>query len=284
MRWPFTKWLRGAPAGDDPPPGASEPAGSAVAREPVPGTLAVARPAAWREVPPLQRAVGAAPLTAPSAAFARDLAGRRTPDPMLMPLGHDLAADGPAGLVSGIAVPLVQRAPHRSDGRPVPALPAPVAFERGRQTARHSVTSSAAWPPNEGVEGATAGAALEEPAVETIAGSAVDGSTAEVPILVPRTLPVAQPATATPALSATRVADATAPAPVLAVARAVTAGAPSGSREPLSGSVPVAAAGPASGSAPGETVAAPSPAPGGAGAPAGVGLSRRTGGASPSAP
>ncbi len=276
MRWPFTKWLRGAPAGDDPSPGASEPAGSAVAPEPVPGPLAMARPTAWREAPPLQRAVGAAPLTAPSAAFARDLAGRRTPDPMLVPLGHDLAADGPAGLVSGIAVPLVQRAPSSSDGRPVPALPAPVAFERGRQTARRSVTPAAAWPPSDGVESATTAAAPEETAAEAIAGPAAGGSTPELPILVPRTLPVAQPATATPALAATRVADATAPAPVLAVARAVAAGAPSGSRGPLSGATSVAAAGPASGPAPGESVAATPPASAGADDPVRPAMSRRT--------
>ncbi len=145
MRWPFANWLRGAPAGTTRRPVRASAAGSAVAPEPVPGPRVVARPAAWREVPPLQRAVGAAPLTAPSVAFARDLAGRRTPDPMLVPLGHDLAADGPAGLVSGIAVPLVQRAPLRlRSAGPSPRYPAPVAFGRGRQTARRSVTSAAA--------------------------------------------------------------------------------------------------------------------------------------------
>ena len=110
MRWPFANWLRGAPGRDDPTPGASMAARSAADPEPGAGPGSVSRPAAWRDLPPLQRAVGAAPLTAPSAVFARDLASRRTPDPMLAPLGHDVTADGPAGLVSGIAVPLVQRA------------------------------------------------------------------------------------------------------------------------------------------------------------------------------
>ena len=285
MRWPFANWLRGAPGGDDTSPGASAAAGSAAAPDPGPGPRAALRQAAWRDVPPLRRAVGAAPLTAPSTAFARDLAGRRAPDPMIGPLGHDLTADGPAGLVSGIAVPLVQRAPSGSGGRPVPALPAPAAFERGRPTARRTVTSVAAWPPSDDVEGTTAGAERRETAEEAIAGLPAGAPAADVPILVSRTLPVAWPAMSTPALSATRVADATAPAPVLAVARAVAPGAPFGSAEPLpaASSVSAAAVGPtpgaASGSAP-ETAAGVPPAPAGPDDPARPVVSRRTLGAS----
>ncbi|MDR3545804.1 MAG: hypothetical protein P4L30_08590, partial [Candidatus Limnocylindrales bacterium] len=114
MRWPFRSWLRGtAGLEDDSPgapgtsmPGTSTPEADTDAGAPPAGE---ARPAAWRELAPVQRAVGETPVTAPSTAFARGLAGRRVPEPMLAPLAHDMTADGPAGLVSGIAVPLVQR-------------------------------------------------------------------------------------------------------------------------------------------------------------------------------
>ena len=283
MRWPFANWLRGAPGGDDPSPSANIGAGSAGTPDPGPSPRAAARPAAWRDAPPLQRAVGEAPLTAPSAAFVRDLAGRRTPEPMLVPLGHDLTADGPAGMVSGIAVPLVQRAPLGSDGRPVPAMPPPAAAGRGRPTARRAVASVATMPPGQGLESATAEAVLEETAADDIAGSVAGGPTAEVPLLLPRILPVAQTATSTPALAATRVADETAPAPMLAVARTVASGAPpvapgatGGSGEALVEGSSVTATGPAPGSAPGESVAATPPAPAGPDDPARPVVSRRT--------
>jgi hypothetical protein len=265
VRWPFANWLRGAPGGDYPSPSANLGAGSAGTPDPGPSPRAAARPAAWRDAPPLQRAVGEAPLTAPSAAFSRDLAGRRTLEPMLAPLGHDLTADGPAGMVSGIAVPLVQRAPLGSDGRPVPALPPSAAPGPGRPTARRAVASVATMPQGQGLESATAGAVLEETAADDIAGSVADGPPAEVPLLLRRILPVAQTATSTPALAATRVADETAPAPMLAVARAVARtvapGATGGSREALVEGPSVTATDPAPGSAPGESVAATPPAP-----------------------
>ena len=276
MRWPFANWLRGAPGGDDPSPSANIGAGSAGTRDPGPSPRAAARPAAWRDAPPLQRAVGEAPLTAPSAAFARDLAGRRTPEPMLAPLGHDLTADGPAGMVSGIAVPLVQRAPLGSDGRPVPALPPSAAPGRGRPTARRAVASVATMPPGQGLESATAEAVLEETAADDIAGSVAGGPTAEVPLLLPRILPVAQTATSTPALAATRVADETAPTPMLAVARTVEPGATGGSGEALSKGPSVTATDPAPGSAPGDSVAATPPAPAGPDDPARPVGSKRT--------
>lgn len=240
MRWPFTNWLRGGPGRDDPSPGAGEAAPNAPAPDntatPDPGPRAEARPAAWRDLPPVQRAVGAAPLTAPSAAFARDLAGRRAPDPMLGPLGHDVTAGGPAGLVGGITVPLVQRTLAGPDARPA-ALPTPAAPGLGRPMAQRLVTSVVALPPRGAGEDAAGGAgehvagaaATESPTAgstaEAPAAPAAAERPADVPGLALRTLPVARLATGSPAIAATRVADATAPAPVLALARAVVPGA-----------------------------------------------------------
>ncbi len=276
MRWPFANWLRGAPGGDDPSPSASVGAGSVGAPAPGQNPRAAARPAAWRDAPPLQRAVGEAPLTAPSTAFARDLAGRRTPERMLAPLGHDVTADGPAGTVSGIAVPLVQRAPLGSGGRPVPALPPPAAPGRGRPTPRRAVTSVATMPAGHATERATDAAVLQEAAADDIAGSMPGGPAADVPLLVLRTLPVAQPPTSTPALAATRVADETAPAPMRAVARAVAPGALSRSEGAPSAPPSTAAPDAASGSTPGESVSATPPAAAGPDDPARPVVSRRT--------
>ena len=117
MRWPLSLLFRGdrdAPVatGDA---GAAEPGAPGAASSPAGPAGAPARPAAWSSLPPVQRAIGEMALTAPTAAFVRDLAVRRSPEPILRPLAHDLAADGPAGLVSGIATPLA--APLRAGRR-----------------------------------------------------------------------------------------------------------------------------------------------------------------------
>ena len=140
MRWPFSNWRRSAAGGDDSPPG--EHAGGAIAPDPAAASAdAGPRPAAWRELAPIQRAVTAAPLTAPSVEFARDLAGRRQPDPMISPLGHAITTGGPVGLVSGIATPLVQRAIGDGGIRRTGALPAPASPDRGRGMVRRTTTS-----------------------------------------------------------------------------------------------------------------------------------------------
>ena len=155
MRWPFTSWLRGtAGLEDDSPgapgtsmPGTSTPEADTDADAPPAGE---ARPAAWRELAPVQRAVGETPVTAPSTAFARGLAGRRVPEPMLAPLAHDMTADGPAGLVSGIAVPLVQRQASGADPRPTSAMPAAAAADRARSRPRGTLTTVARLPMADG--------------------------------------------------------------------------------------------------------------------------------------
>lgn len=233
MRWPFMNWLRGAPGRDDPAPGASEavppPASPPAAPDQGPGPRVATRPAAWRDLPPVQRATGAPPLTAPSAAFVRDLAGRHSPDPMLAPLGHDVTVDGPAGLVSGIAVPLVQRTRPGSDAAAAPALPAHAAPGRSRSTAQRTVTSVASAPPGGGA-GNRPGDAGDLPVAEADT-AARPGPTASEPIpdlpgLALRALPVARLATATTGIAATRVADATAPGPAQARARVVAPAPP----------------------------------------------------------
>src|ERR1700690_2372825 len=149
-------------------PGTSTPEADTDADAPPAGE---ARPAAWRELAPVQRAVGETPVTAPSTAFARGLAGRRgpepmlaplapacrragpgrgVPEPMLAPLAHDMTADGPAGLVSGIAVPLVQRQASGADPRPTSAMPAAAAADRARSRPRGTLTTVARLPMADG--------------------------------------------------------------------------------------------------------------------------------------
>ena len=224
MRWPFMNWLRGAPGGDDPAPGAPE-AAPAEASDFRPGARVEARPAAWRELPPVQRTVGDVPLTAPSTAFARDLASRRAPDPILRPLGHDVTADGPGGLVSGIAVPLVQRAPSGSEPQVTQPLPKPMVPGRGRPTTQRAATTVATLP-GRGVPGTGPGSSVDAPRPEDAGHDMpVDAAPGEPAGAAPgpalRVLPVARLATEASGIAATRVADATAPLPIQALARVV---------------------------------------------------------------
>ena len=63
----------------------------------------VGRPA-WRDLPPLQRAVDDPPLIAPARPFRQRLAGAQPPAPVLArSLGHQRSRQAPAGSVRGIA-------------------------------------------------------------------------------------------------------------------------------------------------------------------------------------
>ena len=267
MRWPFMNWLRGAPGRDDPAPGAPEgapaaPAGGLSAQpDPGPGPRAESRPAAWRDLAPVQRTVGAAPLTAPSAAFARDLASRRAPDPILVPLGHDVTSDGPAGLVSGITVPLVQRAPSGSDPRVAPPMPSATAPRRGRPSVQRGVTTVATLP-RRGAADPALGAGPDVPGLEDAgaeaaeaASSGISASDAPGPGL--RALPVARLAAETPAIAATRVADASAPLPVLALARVIASESPPERDAATSTPVPTTAVAPGDATAGGQAAGEP---------------------------
>ncbi len=55
---------------------------------------------AWAALPPIQRAVGAAPLVASSAAFLEGVPGVQPLPPIVEPLGHDVTQVAPAGLVA----------------------------------------------------------------------------------------------------------------------------------------------------------------------------------------
>ncbi len=214
MRWPFSLLFRGdrdAPAaagglsGDAGTPGAGpRPSGA-------PGVPS--RPAAWRSLPPVQRATGGMALTAPAATFVRELATRRPPDLALRPLAHDVAADGPSGLVSGIATPLTAPRPSSAavTGRAT-ELPANRAVQR-----RATVTSVAA-PPARGsvVEADHEPAAPSAPQGD--AGSHPPGGAG--PLAPPRALPLVSPGAASAAFAATRVAPSSAPEPVRAHAPA----------------------------------------------------------------
>lgn len=71
------------------------------------GPGASARPArpAWRDAPPIPRTVKAAPLTAPTVPFSHELSGHQAPPLALEVLGHELRADGPAGIVGNLVTP-----------------------------------------------------------------------------------------------------------------------------------------------------------------------------------
>src|SRR5262245_45552203 len=72
------------------------------------GTGSVARApsrparAAWRDLPPIQRSIGEAPIVAGSPSFAEGLPGHRPAPLALEPLGHEVGLDAPAGIVLGV--------------------------------------------------------------------------------------------------------------------------------------------------------------------------------------
>lgn len=122
----------GAPGTSGATPGGASSAADAVGNRWTP----VARPA-WRDLPPLKRTAGELSLTAATPGFTARLAGRRPPPPILRPLGHDVTADGPAGLVSGLAAPLTTTAPATGVPAAAVSLPAgelPLAVEHAARS------------------------------------------------------------------------------------------------------------------------------------------------------
>src|SRR5256886_14880149 len=91
--WPFRAKVE-APATDGP--------------QPVPAPV-IRRD--WVGLPPIQRIVGAHPLTAPSDQFSDDLATHQDPSVTTDMMGHQVSADAPPGLVLALARPTT-----RSDG------------------------------------------------------------------------------------------------------------------------------------------------------------------------
>ena len=72
------------------------------------GAAEPARPArpsrpAWRDVPPIARAVRPAPLVARTVEFGHELTGHQPAPLALEPLGHEVHHDAPSGIASGLA-------------------------------------------------------------------------------------------------------------------------------------------------------------------------------------
>jgi hypothetical protein len=138
LRWPFG---RGTPndgqpiargAGDAGAPGVETTTRlDATAGGPGAGPVAgVAATGAWATLPPIQRAIGAAPVVAPSARFLAGVPGHTPLPPIVQPLGHERAPTAPPGLLVAHVSPvpsLTSSAPlatHPAQRRPVSAAAA----------------------------------------------------------------------------------------------------------------------------------------------------------------
>src|SRR6266480_481179 len=92
----------------------------------------------WAGLPPIQRFVGAHPLTAPSDQFSDDLATHQDPSVTTDTMGHQVSADAPPGLVLALARPTT-----RSDG------PALIPRPRVQRSVAAAVTESGEWDGDE---------------------------------------------------------------------------------------------------------------------------------------
>src|SRR2546425_1240821 len=92
----------------------------------------------WAGMPPIQRIVGAHPLTAPSDQFSDDLATHQDPSVTSDTMGHQVSADAPPGLVLALARPTT-----RSDG------PAMIPRPRVQRSVASAVTESGEWDGDE---------------------------------------------------------------------------------------------------------------------------------------
>ncbi len=118
--WPFRRKVE-APAADGP--------------HPVPAPV-IRRD--WAGLPPIQRLVGAHPLTAPSDQFSDDLATHQDPSVSTDTMGHQVSAEAPPGLVLALARPTT-----RSDG------PAMIPRPRVQRSVAGAVAESGEWDGDE---------------------------------------------------------------------------------------------------------------------------------------
>ena len=88
----------------------------------------------WTGLPPIQRLIGEHPLTAPSDRFSDDLATHRDPSVSSEPMGHQVSADAPAGIVLALARPTT-----RNDG------PAMISRPRVQRRVQSAVEESGEW-------------------------------------------------------------------------------------------------------------------------------------------
>ena len=144
----------------------------------------------WAGLPPIQRIVGAHPLTAPSDQFSDDLATHQDPSVTTDTMGHQVSADAPPGLVLALARPTT-----RSDG------PAMIPRPRVQRTVAGAVTESGEWDGDE---------AAPDPVRPTPFPTSA-------PAAIARELPVV--ATEPPIQRLTSLAPGADPAPIAAVAQ-----------------------------------------------------------------
>jgi hypothetical protein len=125
----------------------------------------------WTGLPPIQRLIGEHPLTAPSDRFSDDLATRHDPSVSTEPMGHQVSAEAPAGIVLALARPTT-----RDDG------PAMISRPRVQRRVQSAITESGEWDGDEAASPATRPAPL--PAGRPAA------AVRELPVVTPA--PVAQ--------------------------------------------------------------------------------------------
>src|SRR5205823_831100 len=108
-----------------------------------PDTAATGRPAPvpapvfrrdWAALPPIQRSIGAHPLTAPSDRFSDDLVTHHDPSVASARMSHEVSAEAPAGLVLSLLRPST-----RSDG------PAMIPRPRVQRHAEGAAAESGEW-------------------------------------------------------------------------------------------------------------------------------------------
>src|SRR5713101_6086534 len=146
--WPFRRKVE-APAADGP--------------HPVPAPV-IRRD--WAGLPPIQRLVGAHPLTAPSDQFSDDLATHQDPSVSTDTMGHQVSAEAPPGLVLALARPTT-----RSDG------PAMIPRPRVQRSVASAVAESGEWDGDE--------AASESTRPTPVPASAHTVAARELPVVTP---------------------------------------------------------------------------------------------------
>jgi len=98
----------------------------------------------WSGLPPIQRLIGAHPLTAPSDRFSNDLATHHDPSVSTEPMGHQVSAEAPAGIVLALARPTT-----RNDG------PAMISRPRVQRRVQSAIEESGEWDGDEAAPPAT---------------------------------------------------------------------------------------------------------------------------------
>jgi hypothetical protein len=112
----------------------------------------------WTGLAPIQRLIGQHPLTAPSDRFSDDLATHHDPSVSTQPMGHQVSAEAPAGIVLALARPST-----RNDG------PAMISRPRVQRRVQGAIAESGEWDGDEAASPATRPAPL--PAVPPVSAA-----------------------------------------------------------------------------------------------------------------